>query len=130
MIAQIDFGHILGNVKFKLGVKRERAPFVFTHAMKAVMSLDEEYEMFQELCCEVYNILRRHSMLLVSLFSLALPCNLPELQTEKDVMWIYDKMMIGSTDEEASAHFKKQLEVSLNTRGTRINDAAHMLAHA
>ncbi len=34
----IDFGHILGNFKYKLGVKRERAPFVFTYAMKAVMS--------------------------------------------------------------------------------------------
>ena len=26
----IDFGHFLGNFKSKLGVKRERAPFVFT----------------------------------------------------------------------------------------------------
>lgn len=34
----IDFGHILGNFKYKLGVKRERAPFVFTYAMKKVMT--------------------------------------------------------------------------------------------
>lgn len=26
----IDFGHFLGNVKSKLGIKRERDPFVFT----------------------------------------------------------------------------------------------------
>jgi phosphatidylinositol-4,5-bisphosphate 3-kinase len=26
----IDFGHFLGNFKTKFGVKRERAPFVFT----------------------------------------------------------------------------------------------------
>ena len=26
----IDFGHFLGNYKKKFGIKRERAPFVFT----------------------------------------------------------------------------------------------------
>ena len=126
----IDFGHILGNFKSKMGVKRERAPFVFTPAMKAVMAAEGQYELFCDLCCDVYNILREHSVLLVSLFSLAIPCNLPELQKEQDVMWIYEKLLVGASDEEASAHFRAQLEVSLNTRGTRINDAAHMLAHA
>jgi phosphatidylinositol-4,5-bisphosphate 3-kinase len=126
----IDFGHILGNFKSKMGVQRERAPFVFTHAMRAVMKGDEQYEAFVDLCCDVYNILRENATLLVSLFSLAIPCNLPELQTEKDVLWIYEKLMVGASDEDAADHFKKQLKVSLNTRGTRINDAAHMLAHA
>ncbi len=126
----IDFGHILGNFKSKMGVKRERAPFVFTPAMKAVMSGENQYEAFVDLCCDVYNILREHAVLLVSLFSLAIPCNLPELQEEKDVVWVYEKLLVGASDEEASDFFKKQLEISLNTRGTRINDAAHMLAHA
>ena len=27
----IDFGHILGNFKSKLGIKRERVPFVLAH---------------------------------------------------------------------------------------------------
>lgn len=126
----IDFGHILGNFKSKLGVKRERAPFVFTPAMKCVIGNEQQYQCFVDLCCDAYNILREHSMLLVSLFSLALPCNLPELQTEKDVMWLYDKLLIEASEEEAAAHLSKQLEVSLNTRGTRLNDAAHMLAHA
>jgi phosphatidylinositol kinase/protein kinase (PI-3 family) len=26
----IDFGHFLGHFKYKFGIKRERAPFVFT----------------------------------------------------------------------------------------------------
>lgn len=112
-----------------MGVKRERAPFVFTPAMKAVMS-EDQYEEFTNLCCDVYNILRENAMLLVSLVSLAIPCNLPELQEEKDVMWLYDKLLVGATDEEAAAHFKEQLTISLNTKGTRINDAAHMLVHA
>jgi phosphatidylinositol-4,5-bisphosphate 3-kinase len=125
----IDFGHILGNMKFKMGVKRERAPFVFTPAMRAMMS-DEDYEAFQVLCCDIYNILREHSMLLVSLCSLAIPCNLPELREEKHVLWIYNKLMIGASDEEASAKFRELIAVSLNTKGTLINDAAHMLRHA
>lgn len=33
----IDFGHFLGNFKKKLGVKRERAPFVFTPAFAHIM---------------------------------------------------------------------------------------------
>ena len=126
----IDFGHILGNFKSKMGIKRERAPFVFTPAMKDVMKGDDQYESFVDLCCDVYNILREQSMLLVSLFSLAIPCNLPELQAEKDVLWIYEKLLVGADDEEAAAHFKSVLDISLDTRGTRINDAFHMMAHA
>jgi phosphatidylinositol-4,5-bisphosphate 3-kinase len=125
----IDFGHILGNFKSKYGIKRERAPMVFTHAMKNVMRADQ-FDTFVELCCDVYNVLRRHSSLLVSLFSLAIPCNLPELQSEEDVVWIHEKLLVGKSDEEAAAHFRSELDLSLNTRGTRINDAVHMIAHA
>lgn len=125
----IDFGHILGNFKSKYGIKRERAPMVFTHAMKNVMRPDQ-YETFVDLCCDIYNILRRHSSLLVSLFTLSIPMNMPELQEEKDVVWIYEKLLVGKSDEEASAHFKLELELSLNTTATRMNDAVHMIAHA
>lgn len=124
----IDFGHILGNFKSKLGIKRERAPFIFTPAMKEV--IDEKYDDFATLCCDCYNILRENASLIVSLVSLAIPCNLPELREEKDVLWIYDKLLLGVTDEEAAMHFKEELETSLRTVGTRVNDSFHMLAHA
>ena len=125
----IDFGHILGNFKYKLGIKRERAPFVFTPSMKAVMS-DSQYDSFVELCCDIYNVLRENSSLLIALVSLAIPCELPELREEKDVQWMYDKLLVGRSEEEAAAHFREILEKSLNTVGTRVNDAAHMIAHA
>jgi uncharacterized protein YebE (UPF0316 family) len=35
---------------------------------------------FVDLCVDVYNILRANATLLVSLVSLAIPCNLPELR--------------------------------------------------
>ena len=50
-----------------------------------------------------------------------IPCNLPELQNEQAVMWIYEKLLVGATDEEASEHFKRELEISLNTRGTSLS---------
>ena len=112
-----------------MGIKRERAPFVFTPSMKAVMS-DSQYDSFVELCCDIYNVLRENSSLLIALVSLAIPCELPELREEKDVQWMYDKLLVGKTDEEASLHFRETLVKSLNTRGTRVNDAAHMIAHA
>eukprot|EP00605_Chrysophyceae_sp_TOSAG23-4_P000003 GSChrysophyteH1.ASY1.ANO1.3.1 assembled CDS len=125
----IDFGHILGNFKSKYGVKRERAPFVFTYAMKEVMN-DEEFEKFKDLCCWCYNILRKNASTLVSLVSLAIPCELPELQTEEDVVWIYEKLQVHLSEDEAATHFRKTLDVALATRFTRLNDVAHMLAHA
>lgn len=94
------------------------------------MFLDGEYETFVHLCCETYNILRANASMLVSLCSLAIPCNLPELQCEEDVSWIFDKLLVHANDEEAAAHFTKILEESLACTATRLNDAAHMLAHA
>lgn len=36
----IDFGHFLGNIKKKYGIKRERDPFVFTKEMAKFIKTD------------------------------------------------------------------------------------------
>lgn len=61
---------------------------------------------------------------------IAIPCNLPELQKESDVLWIYEKLLVGLSDEEAALRFREVMERCLNTLGTRINDMIHMWAHA
>lgn len=43
---------------------------------------------------------------------------------------MFTYIIVGADDETAAKHFRKTLHISLNTRGTRVNDAAHMLAHA
>ena len=53
-----------------------------------------------------------------------------ELQTEKDVVWLYEKLLVDKTEEEASQDFRKTLDIALATRFTRLNDTFHMLAHA
>jgi hypothetical protein len=51
----IDFGHFLGNYKSKFGIKREKAPFIFTPAMAHVFGGSDtaEYTQFEAQCCEV-----------------------------------------------------------------------------
>jgi len=128
----IDFGHFLGNFKKKLGVRRERAPFVFTPAMAFVLGGSNAalFREFELLCCKAYNVLRRHSNLLITLFSLMLQCGIPELETEGDISWLRDKLLIGRTDEEASKHFVARIHEALTTWTTQLNDAVHLLIHA
>jgi phosphatidylinositol-4,5-bisphosphate 3-kinase len=128
----IDFGHFLGNFKSKLGIKRERAPFIFTPAMAAVLggTSGTLFKEFEKLCCTSYNILRKYSNLLITLFSLMLSCGIPELETEQDIAWLQEKLMIGVTDEVAAKTFVARIHEALNTRTTQFNDAVHLLKHA
>jgi phosphatidylinositol-4,5-bisphosphate 3-kinase len=69
-LLHIDFGHFLGNRKKKFGFKRERAPFIFTPQYCAIMGgvNSPHYNKFEELCGKAFNILRKHSNLLITLF--------------------------------------------------------------
>jgi phosphatidylinositol-4,5-bisphosphate 3-kinase len=127
----IDFGHFLGNFKYKLGYKRERAPFVFTPGFAAVMGgrNSEQFKRFETIACNAYNVLRHQGHLLITLFFLMLSSDLPELQKEEDLDWLREKLMLNATDEEAADHFRKQIKVSLHTKATQFNDAVHVLKH-
>ena len=123
---------MLGNFKKKMGVRRERAPFVLTPAMAYVMggAGSAKYREFEELCCRAFNVLRRHSNLLLTLFTLMLNVGLPELRRAEDIYWLRDHLLIGKSEEEAAKHFKQQITVALNTKMTQLNDAVHLLVHA
>jgi phosphatidylinositol-4,5-bisphosphate 3-kinase catalytic subunit alpha/beta/delta len=68
----IDFGHFLGNFKSKMGIKREWAPFVFTPAFAEVLGGQdsEVFRQYEQISCRAFCILRKHSTLLITLFSL------------------------------------------------------------
>ena len=48
-VVHIDFGHILGNYKSKLGIKRERTPFIFTPHMAEAMGTSGR-KRFEDTC--------------------------------------------------------------------------------
>ncbi|KAF1334642.1 Phosphatidyl inositol kinase, partial [Globisporangium splendens] len=127
----IDFGHFLGNFKSKVGVKRERAPFVFTPSMLDVIGgkSSDNYEIFKKLVCDAFRVLRAHSNLLITLLVLALTCGIPEFASSEHIKWVHKTLMIELSDEEAEKRFKKLIKVALNTKTTQINDAIHLMAH-
>uniref|UniRef100_A0A183E4J8 Phosphatidylinositol 3-kinase catalytic subunit type 3 n=1 Tax=Gongylonema pulchrum TaxID=637853 RepID=A0A183E4J8_9BILA len=84
----IDFGHFLGHYKKKLGINRDRVPFVLTDHFLCVIAKGKanyqeshEYKKFKQLCTDAYLILHERAKLFVSLFSMLLCMGLPELQT-------------------------------------------------
>ncbi|KAG7400890.1 Phosphatidylinositol 4,5-bisphosphate 3-kinase catalytic subunit gamma isoform [Phytophthora boehmeriae] len=127
----IDFGHFLGHFKSKLGVKRERAPFVFTPSMLDTMGgkKSENYQQFQTLACDAFQVLRTNSNLLITLLVLALTCGIPELTSVNNIKWVHKTLMLELPDDEAREAFKKLINVALNTTTTKLNDAVHLMAH-
>ena len=128
----IDFGHILGHFKYKLGIKRERSVFVFTPQMAHVLGTTEGGA-FRDFCDygrAAYNVLRRNGDLLITLFSLMVACGIPELSTIEEVNWMRRVLRFGATEEEAAAAWDTLVNDCLNTKTTQINDVFHMLKHA
>ena len=75
-MVDIDFGHFLGNIKKKFGIKRERAPFVFTPDFAHVLDGKDSvvFKHFVDYSCEAYQILREHSHMFINLFCLVRRC--------------------------------------------------------
>mmetsp|Transcript_21393 Transcript_21393/g.34853 ORF Transcript_21393/g.34853 Transcript_21393/m.34853 type:complete len:940 (+) Transcript_21393:3108-5927(+) len=123
----IDFGHFLGHFKSKFGVKRERAPFVFTKEMAFVMGSKNEkaYKNFVQICCKAYNILRHNGNELINLFRLMIPAGMPELVCDQDIQYMCQKLCMDKTDAEASESFKREINNSLSDTYRRVDNLIH-----
>uniref|UniRef100_A0A669CYY7 phosphatidylinositol-4,5-bisphosphate 3-kinase n=1 Tax=Oreochromis niloticus TaxID=8128 RepID=A0A669CYY7_ORENI len=89
----IDFGHFLGNFKRKLGINRERVPFILTYDFVHVIQQgrtnnSEKFERFREYCERAYKILCRNGTLFVNLFAMMKAAGLPELTSFKDIQYL------------------------------------------
>lgn len=81
----IDFAHFLGNIMKWKGIKREKAPFVFTPEFLFVLGGEKSplFQQFVHLCCIAYNILRKHHSLFINQFDLMLTTGIPQLNVNK-----------------------------------------------
>lgn len=113
-IFHIDFGHFLGHFKKKFGINRERVPFVLTEDFLHVIACGSDFrtssesDTFRELCDEAYVSLRRHSNLLITLFTMMLRTGIPELRTLDDISYLKTSLQVGVSEEKAREFFQAQ----------------------
>jgi len=127
----IDFGHFLGNFKSKFGIKRERAPFIFTAQYLAIVGGkdSENFKHFVDVCCKAYNIIRKHADLFMNLFQLMVSTGIPELSCIEDINYLRRALAPELNDDDAANDFSKNILVALNTKTVIINDIIHGWAH-
>ncbi|XP_040266447.1 phosphatidylinositol 4-phosphate 3-kinase C2 domain-containing subunit alpha [Bufo bufo] len=128
----IDFGKFLGHAQMFGSFKRDRAPFVLTSDMAYVINGGEKptrrFQLFVDLCCQAYNLLRKHTNLFLNLLSLMLSSGLPELTSAQDLKYVHDALQPQATDAEATIFFTRLIESSLGSVATKFNFFIHNLA--
>lgn len=128
----IDFGKFLGHAQMFGNIKRDRAPFVFTSDMAYVINggdkTSSRFHDFVDLCCEAYNLIRKHAHLFLNLLGLMLSSGIPELSDVDDLKYVYDALRPHESEADATTHFTRLIESSLGSVATKLNFFIHNLA--
>ena len=130
----IDFGHFLGNFKYKFGIKRERVPMVLPAEFVEVIRVSDfgnisNFGVFRDLCEKAYLTIRRRADLIISLLSLMISTGLPELNSEQDLNIVRTTLRLDkATEHEALELFRKDFNESLRNSWTiSVNWWVHMV---
>ncbi|XP_077357969.1 phosphatidylinositol 4-phosphate 3-kinase C2 domain-containing subunit beta isoform X3 [Festucalex cinctus] len=128
----IDFGKFLGHAQMFGNIKRDRAPFVFTSDMAYVINggdkTSSRFHDFVDLCCEAYNLIRKHAHLFLNLLGLMVSCGIPELSHMDDLKYVYDALRPHESEADATMYFTRLIESSLGSVATKLNFFLHNLA--
>ena len=111
-----------------MGIKRERAPFVFTSQFKSVLDVKGYYDEFKQKLHEAYKILREHSDVLVTLLRILICTDIPEL-TEKDIEYLNQSLVLNYSPKEADKFLDDKLKESIDSWSVPINFWIHYIAN-
>ncbi|XP_016845918.1 phosphatidylinositol 4-phosphate 3-kinase C2 domain-containing subunit beta isoform X2 [Nasonia vitripennis] len=127
----IDFGKFLGDAQMFGNFKRDRTPFVLTSDMAYVINGGDKpsakFHHFVELCCQAFNVVRKHGNLILHLFGLMTTSGIPGV-TMDAVSYVQRALLPGQTNPEAAATFARMIESSLKSWFTQFNFFLHNLA--
>ncbi|CAL1535122.1 unnamed protein product [Lymnaea stagnalis] len=116
---------------FYLFLNRDRVPFVLTSDMAYVINdggkQGHNFQRFVDLCCQAFNILRKHADLFRCLFFLMARSGIPGV-TEHAVKYVQNALLPGQTDAQATATFTRMIEESMKSVFTQFNFFIHNLA--
>ncbi|XP_071564109.1 phosphatidylinositol 4-phosphate 3-kinase C2 domain-containing subunit beta isoform X3 [Temnothorax nylanderi] len=127
----IDFGKFLGDAQMFGNFKRDRTPFVLTSDMAYVINGGDKpsakFHHFVDLCCQAFNIVRKHGNLILHLFGLMTSSGIPGVTVDA-VSYVQKALLPGQTNPEAAATFARMIESSLKSWFTQFNFFLHNLA--
>lgn len=85
----IDFGHILGHYKKKMGMKRETHSFLFTKAYYSVLGGEQHpyYKEFIKNAMACYSVIRKNYLLFFALFELMRDSGIDDVKTDDDTLF-------------------------------------------
>ncbi|SCV04057.1 LANO_0G07888g1_1 [Lachancea nothofagi CBS 11611] len=121
-----DFGYILG-----------QDPKPFPPLMKLPPQIIESfggadsqnYNKFRSYCFVAYSILRRNANLILNLFELMKPSDIPDIKIDPDgaMLKVKEKFCLDMSEEEAIIHFQNLINASVNALLPLVIDRLHNL---
>ncbi|EDQ90091.1 PI3K-CA alpha [Monosiga brevicollis MX1] len=131
----IDFGHFLGNWKYKFGIQRERVKFILVPEFIHIITRGEgqrskKWVEFKDTCKQAFRIVRQNASLFINLLNMMLSTGIPELTTHKDVSYLRETLFLDDTEEQAVAKFEDEIAIAIRDSNTvKINWAFHGYKH-
>jgi phosphatidylinositol-4,5-bisphosphate 3-kinase len=130
LFLHIDYGHILGNFKEKLGFKREKSKFVLDQTMVNFCKQFNMEDDFKYFCVKAYNILRKNANRLLNLLMILSSSGMPELYSLVNIKYFIDMLKLDKkNDEDAGNYFLCLINQSKNDKYRYLDNIFHNINH-